>query len=359
MASYRDYDIVASAQRDLTRDSAGEPRRALVQAAVLAPSSHNTQPWRFRVASNSITIEPDFSRRCGVVDPDDSHLFKSLGCAAENIAAAAPAYGYQANIQLQPTEGRIVVGLESRAPDGNPTALKIITGRQCTKRPYDGKALRADAVCALEAAGLADGVRVQIIEDARTRESILDYVSHGNQSQLSDGAFRRELISWIRFNCASAIRSGDGLSVRTGGQPSLPTWLARLIVGFVLTPKAQIDTDAENIRSSSGVAVFIADADDRRAWMETGRAYERFALAATAHGIRNAFINQPIEVRQLRPQLHALLGLQGAQTALLMIRYGFAPAAPYSLRRPLADVIVKEANEIASPTNPPSTVADF
>jgi hypothetical protein len=194
---------------------------------------------------------------------------------------------------------------------------------------------------ALEAAGLGDGVRVQLFDDARMRESILDYVTLGNQDQLSSVHFRRELISWIRFNPASAIRSGDGLSGRAGGQPPLPTWLAKLIIGFVLTPKTQNDTDAKNIRSSSGVAVFIADADDRRAWMETGRAYERFALAATAREIRNAFINQPIEVRRLRPQLHSLLGPRGSQTALLMVRYGVAPAAPYSLRRPLADVIVE------------------
>src|ERR1700724_1574368 len=55
--------------------------RELVRYATLAPSSHNTQCWKFRIQERSITIEPDFSRRCPVVDPDDHHLFVSLGCS--------------------------------------------------------------------------------------------------------------------------------------------------------------------------------------------------------------------------------------------------------------------------------------
>ena len=52
--------------------------------ATLAPNGHNTQPWRFRVGQNRIEIVPDFSRRTPIVDPDDHHIFVSLGCAAEN-----------------------------------------------------------------------------------------------------------------------------------------------------------------------------------------------------------------------------------------------------------------------------------
>lgn len=53
----------------------------LVRYATLAPSSHNTQCWKFALDEQSITIRPDLSRRCPAVDPDDHHLFVSLGCA--------------------------------------------------------------------------------------------------------------------------------------------------------------------------------------------------------------------------------------------------------------------------------------
>ena len=70
-----------------------EHGRQLVADAVLAASSHNTQPWIFSLARDAVSIAPDWSRRCPVVDPDDHHLFASLGCAAENILTSAQTLG--------------------------------------------------------------------------------------------------------------------------------------------------------------------------------------------------------------------------------------------------------------------------
>lgn len=63
--------------------------KEIVRYATLAPSGHNTQCWRFRIENRSIAVQPDLSRRTPVVDPDDHHLYASLGCAAENLTQAA------------------------------------------------------------------------------------------------------------------------------------------------------------------------------------------------------------------------------------------------------------------------------
>jgi len=90
-------DAYAAAVRETWRpfDDAVTERRALqhefVRYATLAPSSHNTQCWRFRLERDRITIQPDFSRRCPAVDPDDHHLFVSLGCATEPYTGRARA----------------------------------------------------------------------------------------------------------------------------------------------------------------------------------------------------------------------------------------------------------------------------
>jgi hypothetical protein len=90
----------------------GSLMRELVRYATLAPSSHNTQCWNFRVQADSIAIEPDLSRRCPVVDPDDHHLFVSLGCATENLVQAALANGLRGTRQFDPTgNGSITVAL--------------------------------------------------------------------------------------------------------------------------------------------------------------------------------------------------------------------------------------------------------
>jgi nitroreductase len=73
-----------------------EDRRALLQElvryATLAPSSHNTQCWKFKLGGHAVSILPDLTRRCPAVDPDDHHLLASSGCAAENLVLAAEAF---------------------------------------------------------------------------------------------------------------------------------------------------------------------------------------------------------------------------------------------------------------------------
>jgi hypothetical protein len=102
--------------------------RELVRYASLAASSHNTQPWKFKIDDGSISILPDFTRRCPIVDPDDHHLFVSLGCAAENLLVAAEAGGFRG----QPVFDELRVGGTVRiAFEKDPTApLVVVRGHQ-------------------------------------------------------------------------------------------------------------------------------------------------------------------------------------------------------------------------------------
>jgi len=86
--------------------------------ATLPANSHNTQPWIFTAGTDAIIIAPDFTRRCPAVDPDDHHLFVSLGCAAENLVVAASALGLGATPRFD--NERIVIHIEpggERRPD--------------------------------------------------------------------------------------------------------------------------------------------------------------------------------------------------------------------------------------------------
>jgi hypothetical protein len=122
------------------------------------------------------------------------------------------------------------------------------------------------------------------------------------------------------------------------GNPTLPRWLGNVVFSTVLSEKSENDKYAEQLRSSAGVAVFVGDRAEPANWFEVGRGYERFALAATALGVRTAFVNQPVEVPAVRTQFAQWLGL-GAGRPDLVVRFGRGPQLPYSLRRPVADVI--------------------
>jgi hypothetical protein len=311
----------------------------IVRCATLAPSGHNTQPWRFRIDGRAIAILPDLSRRTPVVDPDDHHLYVSLGCAAENLLLAARAFGFLGTMEFRPdADGAVTVAMERAKPEES-ALFRAIPDRQCTRADYDGTPLHPDELRLLEAAGRGDGVSVVLLTERAAIERVLDHVVQGNTMQVRDPDFVDELERWIRFGDGEAVRTGDGLTARSTGNPPAPRWLGRLMFRALFRAKSENDKCARQIRSSAGIAVFVSDADDRAHWVEAGRCYQRFALQATALGIRNAFVNQPVEVADLRPGFASALGLGGRRPDLV-VRFGRGPSMPRSLRRPLDAVLV-------------------
>lgn len=312
--------------------------RELVRAATLAANSHNTQPWRFAVAKDQIVIRPDHSRRCPAVDPDDHHLFASLGCATENVVQAAGVLGFHASPRFEPTaEGAVIIDIDRAVSPRSEWADAIIR-RQCTRAVYDGRPLSNDDLRLIQSAGSALGVQCLIVTEKPRMEAILEYVVQGNTTQMRDPAFMAELIAWIRFNDAMAIETMDGLSARSSENPNMPAWIARRLLPFVLTERGENDKYAKHVRSSAGLAAFIAPSNDKAGWVAAGRAYQRFALQATSLGIRQAFLNQPTEVTFLRPQLAAYLG-RGDKRPSFLVRFGRGTSLPPSLRRPVSAVI--------------------
>jgi hypothetical protein len=337
MSTTAAYDDAAAGVRRAS-SATGRDDRELIRLATLAASSHNTQPWRFRVAGDAITILPDRSRRCPVVDPDDAHLYRSLGCAAENLVHAASLQGHAATVRYDEAADEVVVALEHVAGFPPTELSRALTTRQCTRTAFDPEPLSSEDLAALERAGSGRGVRCLLVTDRAAIRSVAGLVEAGDHLQLADRAFRRELLAWVRFNPRAALRTGDGLAGRSNQQPPVPTVVGRALAPVLLRAAAQARTDRERLRSSAGVAVFLADTETRTDWVEVGRASERFALRADLLDVRSAFVNQPVEVPELRGQLESRLGVEGH--AQLIVRFGRGDRAPYSLRRPVDEVIV-------------------
>ncbi|WP_237716040.1 nitroreductase family protein, partial [Rubrivivax gelatinosus] len=233
-----------------------ERLRALVQAATLAPSSHNTQCWRFVLGREQIRIEPDTTRRCPAVDP-------------ENLVQAALAHGLMAEPQVG-ADGRISVALAPTRPRLSARYTAIVQ-RQTTRGVFDGRPLPAATWRQLEDAAEAEGVTARLITDTAGLERLLAAVVAGLRTQLSNRAF-----VWLRFDAEEAARSGDGLFIGCNGQPSMPPWLARRLVRRFLHADSEARRSAEQLRSSAGVVILASDAAGGPArWVEVGRAFQR------------------------------------------------------------------------------------
>lgn len=318
--------------------SAAPEQLDLVRYATLAANSHNTQPWKFRLGENRIEILPDRSRQTPAVDPDDHHLFASLGCAAENLSIAASERGMGGDLTFDPAgEGAVVFGSGTQSePD---TALfNAIPKRQSTRAEFDGSQVGEDELRALRAAANMPGVELVLLSEGTQIARLRDLVVSGNAAQLADPAFMSELESWMRFSPSRAIVTGDGLFGPCSGSPALPEWLGPMAFDLFFTEKSEKEKYTRHIASSAGIAIFLAEKADPEHWVLAGRACQRFALQATALGLKHAFLNQPVEVPELRAELSSLAGHPGRRPDIVM-RFGRGQDMPFSARRPVGAVI--------------------
>jgi len=309
----------------------------VIRCATLAANSHNTQAWRFRLAKDSVDIVPDVARRTPVVDPDDHHLFVSLGCAAANLAIAATASGRPGETTPVPDGAGVRYAFASGAARPDPLVAAIVK-RQSTRAAYDGRAVSNADLATLQGAAVTPGVNLVLLTARAKMANVRDLVIAGNEAQMTDPAFMGELKHWLRFNPRSAMASGDGLFSVASGNPALPTPLGRIAFDQFFSAASENDKYARQVDSSAGIAIFVGDEADPAHWMRVGQACQRFALEATALGLKLAFINQPVEVIQLRPELARIIGT--TKRPDLVVRFGYGPHLPYSPRRPVDSVLI-------------------
>jgi len=79
-----------------------EQWRAVVAAAGAAPSTHNTQPWRFVVEPDAIHLHLDPSRALPVIDPTGREARISCGAALLNLRLALRALDLEPVVTLLP-----------------------------------------------------------------------------------------------------------------------------------------------------------------------------------------------------------------------------------------------------------------
>lgn len=329
---YIDAAAVVRMPMDLT--ATGPARLAeLVRLASLAPNSHNTQGWTFTALPDGVRLAVDPARRTAVVDPDDHHLFVSLGAAVESLIIAASAYGITATPDVADSGTVTLVFADGAKPSPLLSALLL---RQSHRGLYDGMPLTdADRMALLDA---DPGLR--LIEDAPTRTALRALTVAAYGAQMEDTAYRDELKSWLRFSQAATLKTRDGLFSGCSGSPALPQILGERLFGVLVTAKGQSAALGSQMDSAPALALLVTRDDSPAGRIDTGRRLLRISLAAAQHGLAVAHVNPALENPVHRADVALVCGVTLGRPSLLL-RLGHASSPmPFSLRRPPAQVLL-------------------
>ena len=314
--------------------------RAAVRYAVRAPSIHNTQPWLFRLVGDALELRADRSRALPVVDPDDRELIISCGAALFHLCLALRRFGSAPQIERLPNAAdpdllaRVhVTGPWERTAE-DMALFQAIPRRRTNRRSFEDRLLPAGLGAALEAAAQADGAWLHVFRTPEARSAIAGLVSEGDRIQMADKRFRRELAAWLRPNWTSAR---DGMPGFALGMGDVMAAAGPLIARTFDVGRGKAAHDEELAEGSPLLALLGSAQDTSYHWLVTGEALSHVLLRAQVDGVSASYLNQPIEVAELRPRLQLVAGRPGYPQMLL--RLGVGRQVTETPRRPVSDVL--------------------
>jgi nitroreductase len=306
---------------------------SVIEAAVQAPSSHNTQPWLFRLRPDTVDLVADRTRALPVNDPDDRELVISCGAALFNLRVAAAHAGWATTVEIRPDPQDPDLLASVHLRDGAPVEdlaalLEQVERRRTHRGRFDDEKVAANAVADLREAAEAEGAELHLLEADR-RVDVAALVAEGDRLQFADPRWRRELAAWMHHR-----RKGDGLGV-----PLLALPVTRLVLSTLDLGASTAAKDRDRVDDSPILAVLSTDDDSAEEWLAAGQALQRLLLVGAGHGLQGGYLNQPCQVSELRPRLRSLI--PGGRAPQVVLRLGYPAEGGYpGPRRDVAEVLL-------------------
>jgi len=314
--------------------------RALERAAdlaLLAPSVHNTQPWRIGMHLDRMDLWLDRARQLTALDPQGREMVQSVGAALLNARVALAAEDWAVEVDrlpaaddpdllavARPVTGRVDPALAALAP--------LVARRHTNRRRFSSEPVPEDVLRLLIAVSAEEGVILVPVTSEPHRRLVARLTQQADGVQNASSAYRAELRHWT----TRAASSGDGV-------PSTVIPHTDGTQGDDV-PLRDFDTQGAGalpVRTSSGVdqtLVLLATRnDDPEAWLRSGEALQRILLELTRLGWVASPVTQAIEVPVTRTQLRAALTWDAHPQMLL--RIGRAEETGPVPRRPRTEAV--------------------
>jgi nitroreductase len=319
-----------------------EEARALIGAAVLAPSEWNTQPWRFEVEHASVRMVTDPTRLLPRTDPDSRGLMISLGAALENLLIAARAYGLRPTVEYFPRAGANGVVAEVIWADGDVrrdrALFAAIPARRTNRREYDGRGIFPEQRAQL-VAQVPEGLTLHWMDDRAGIREVAKLAHDAVRDQSGNEKTAAEQFAWMRFG-DEARKRGDGVPVDNLEMGPVTSLMARRYFNprswfSRFGPEHAAREARDGLRSAGALVLLGAPKRDQVQWLMGGQAWERFALQAAALGLALQPVSAPIEIERYRaPLLHAFEAT--GEEPLMLARLGRAKPPAATTRRSVA-----------------------
>ncbi len=292
-----------------------EKIKFLLRYTILAPSTHNTQPWLFKVQKNICSVYFDPQLKLKYADPKSRDLYISIGCAIENLVIAAKYYGQKTEIIYSADDnvGNLIatVSFEDEEDKKDLSSLiKTILHRTNARGPFIREKIDQSYIAKLKdliSRWSEDGINVKIITTPAEIEKIASLTQQGMRLAHSDKNFRREMSRWIISNYSRRNDGMIGYSMNMPGPISL--FVSKVIRFFNMGP-IMGKINYLSVSTSPFVFIFTAPKPRAETWIKLGRLIERLMLELQNDGYNTSIYLASIEIGNFYQEVKKIIGSQ-------------------------------------------------
>jgi len=325
--------VVYLQNQDIVRDC--------VSAAILAPSAHNTQPWRFRSLRNSLDLIADRTRALPANDPYDRELTISCGAALFNLRVAAAAKSWTATVDEFPfgDDMDLVARISfSSTKDGSIRDAALLADvlplRRTYRRRFLDEPVTQEVIDSLVFAAEQERCFAAPLVGEAAREVAAQCISDADRIEWADPVWRREISSWMHPQ-----RKNEGFGI-----PGLTQRAAQLVARTFDIGSGVAAHDSQILQGTPLLFVIGTPNDHDADWLHAGQALERVLLTACSHGLQASFLNQPLHIERLRSSIRAIAPTALTPQVLLRLGKPSDVLEPVT-RRPLEAVLATDPLE--------------
>ena len=318
-----------------------EHAEEILRAASRAPSLHNAQPWSFRICRHDVEVYADASRRVPAADPVDRQLFIGIGAAVFGVRLALLHLGVDPVVRPAREPARpdlaAVVSAGGAAAAGDEADLhRYLERRRTVRTPFTDDAVPVPLQVRLTVAARDEWVAPHWLVHPDERSALAALAADAERRQQADLRFRAELAHWTGTAPAGTGTGIPPANVR-GSAGAAGRTAAFALREFAGGPDGTAEPEAH-----PGILVLGTPTDRRADWLRTGQALHHVLLAATRAGFAASYVNQPLEMPDLRLRVREALHLPDHPQLILRIGRPAGELPPPTPRRPLADLLRAE-----------------
>ncbi|ABZ92818.1 Conserved hypothetical protein [Leptospira biflexa serovar Patoc strain 'Patoc 1 (Ames)'] len=336
-----------------------EPIDQILLTALLAPNSHNSQPWKFqKISESEFYLFGDGDKQLPEIDPKNRQFYHTQGCFLELCHLTADSLMFDTTIKLFPKgkpSGKTFskfpiakVSLQPKTKCVHDFLFSGVSERRMNRSVYSGELLTNEELNDIHSFARPFQNQIRWTNDPILLKSILPILTDAFAMETNRYESNELNRKWFRLSKEEMYENRDGLTLEANGLSGLKLWFAKTF--FVNLTKevwhsedskrAAIEMFSSQANSAKALVFFISEGkDDETTWIQTGRDFMRYTLSCAVKNIAFHTMNQAVEdypeSRVFTKQLNGILKLKPNEEIQLIARVGRSDYQFDSLRRDL------------------------